>query len=366
MSVAILGGLNSYRTDVASNVLVTLGLQVLTVLVALALDALGLSQATVVIVFVLGVLLAAVFTSAPRYCLASAALSILSFNYFLVEPRRSFRIQGADVPGTMAVMFVVALLASYLVMQTRASAQASAEARSLAQEEQLRANLLRSVSHDLRTPLTSIMGNADMIMDEDVRLDEGQMRRLAASIHDDASWLSGVVENLLAVTRLEDGGLELALEVESLDDVVEEALRHVSREARHHDLRFVPSEELLLVSVDAHMMVQVVVNLVNNAVTHTQHGSHIVVATGRSGECAELRVQDDGPGVPDGEKPHVFEPFYTSRRTVADGRRGIGLGLSLCRDILVAHGGSLHVGDVEPHGASFVCRLPMERSMLDG
>ena len=345
--------------EVAYDLGVTCVLQALAVLVAMAFDGLGLSEATVVIVFVLGVLLTAIFTTGRIYCLAASVLSILCFNFFLVEPRFSFRIRGAEVPGTIAVMFVVALIASYLVTQMRENARKSADASFKARNEQLRADLLRSVSHDLRTPLTSISGNADMLLDEGAELTASQRRQLVQDIYEDATWLKGMVENLLAVTRLEDGEVSLRREPEIVDDVVEEAMRHVSRDAGLHRLVIVPSDELLLARMDAQVIVQVLVNLVNNAIAHTDDGSTITISTQRAGGFVEICVADDGLGVSDADKLRVFEPFYTTGRAVADGRRGIGLGLTLCRSIVEAHGGVMRVDDVEPHGAAFVFSLPL-------
>jgi two-component system sensor histidine kinase KdpD len=344
---------------IAYNVAVTCAIQALTVLVAMGFDGFGLSEATVVIVFVLGVLLTAIFTTGRVYCLAASALSILCFNFFLVDPRFSFRIRGADVPGTIAVMFVVALIASYLVTQMRENARKSSDASFKARNEQLRADLLRSVSHDLRTPLTSISGNADMLLDEEAQLTESQRRQLVQDIYEDATWLKGMVENLLAITRLEDGTVSLKSEPEIVDDVVEEAMRHVSRDAEVHRLVVVPSDELLLAQMDAQVIVQVLVNLVNNAIAHTDEGSTITISTRRVDDFVEICVADDGLGVSDADKLRVFEPFYTTGRAVADSRRGIGLGLTLCRSIVEAHGGAMRVDDVEPHGAAFVFTLPL-------
>jgi len=347
------------RAGVAVDVVVSVAIQALTVVVAMALDALGFSEAATVIVFVLGVLLTAEFTTRPVYCLVASVLSILCFNFFLAYPRFTFRIEGTGVPGTIVVMFVVALFASYLVMRMRENERKSAEASLKAQNEQLRANLLRSVSHDLRTPLTAITGNADMLLDNSANLTDEERRRLVHDVYDDATWLVGVVENLLAVTRLEEGEVLLNRNVELVDDVVEEAMRHVSRDASQHHIVVEPSGELLLARMDAQVIVQVVVNLVNNAIGHTQQGSRIVIGVRREGDFAVVSVADDGPGVSDADKRHVFEPFYTTGGISTDSRRGIGLGLSLCRSLVEAHGGTMRVEDVQPHGARFSFTLPL-------
>ena len=358
--------MHSSDWSVARNVVVSVVIQAATIAAATVLDAIGFSESTIVLVFVLGVLLTALFTSGRVYCLVASVLSILSFNYFLVAPRFSFRMDGPDVPGTIAVMFVVAMVASYLVTQMRESMNASAQAKLVAQNEQLRSTLLRSVSHDLRTPLTSISGNAEVLLDVDARLGDADRRRLIQDIYDDATWLTGIVENLLSVTRVEEGGVSLDTEPELVDDLVEEAMRHVSRDAATHDLRVCPSDELMLVRVDAQMIVQVLVNLVNNAIMHTDRGSLIVISSERVGDNAVISVIDDGPGVHKVDADLLFEPYFSMGRSASDGRRGIGLGLSLCRTIVEMHGGNMEVANLEPHGAKFSFSLPLEEVPAHG
>ena len=351
---------SSQGRGVAHNVLVMLITQVIATCTAVALDAAGLNDATVVIVYVLGVLLCAILTDGHRYSLTASVISILSYNFFLIEPRLSLQIDGQDYLGTILAMFTFALLASYLVTSLRRSAQASMEASLVAQREQLRANLLRSVSHDLRTPLTSITGNADMLLDQEANLSEQTRHQLLCDIYDDATWLTNVVENLLAVTRLEDGNIMLNTDVELVDDVIEEAMRHVSRDASRHTIVVVPAQELLLARLDPQVIVQVIVNLVNNAITHTPDGSTITISSRREGPMVAIEVADDGPGVPDDDKEQIFDLFYTSASNGADVGRSIGLGLSLCRSIVQAHDGTIRVEDVDPHGARFVFTLPAE------
>lgn len=300
------------------------------------------------------------FTDGPAYSLVASLLSILSYNYFFISPRFSLQIQGRDYAGTITAMILFALLASYLVTSLRRSAAQSMEASLIAQREQLRANLLRSVSHDLRTPLTSITGNADMLLDDSVSLPQATRRQLLQDIYDDATWLRTVMENLLAVTRLEDGEVTLNTDVELIDDVIEEAMRHVSREAKHYDIVVAPPNDLLLARMDPQVIVQVIVNLVNNAIAHTPKGSTITITSYREQGMVAVEVADNGPGVPDKDKEQVFDLFYKSSDEGADARRNVGLGLSLCRSIIQAHGGTIRVEDAIPHGARFIFTLPAE------
>lgn len=343
------------------NALVTCSVQAVTVLAALGLDVLGIPAETTVILFVLGVLVTAIFTNGPAYSLVASALSVLTFNLFIVEPRMSLQAWGRHYPATFIIMFAVALTASYLVDRMRKSSRASMEATIKAQNEQTRANLLRSVSHDLRTPLTSIIGSSDILLTEELNLDAGTRRRLLQDIHEDASWLADVVENLLSITRFDRGSVTLDLHAEMVDDVIEEALRHVRRDASTHQIVVLPSRELLLARMDAQVIVQVIVNLVNNALAHTPSGSTITLSSRQYGDDeVVITVADDGPGIEASDQNHVFEAFYTSKDTATDGRRGIGLGLALCKTIVEAHGGRIWVDPVDPHGTAFSFTLPLE------
>ena len=340
-----------------ANVTVTLGVFLATVMAAQALDAAGFSDATPIMVYVLGVIVCAMLTSGRKYCFLSSVLSVLGCNYFLVEPRFSFAVSSLDYLGTLVALFVVALLASQLVTLMRQSARASMEASLVAQDAKLRSDLLRAVSHDLRTPLTSISGSADMLLDPCADLSDDERERLVKGIYDDSVWLNNVVENLLAATRIEHGAVKLKLSCELVSEVIEEALSHVSRDVSRHAVVVAPSDELLLANMDGRVIVQVLVNLINNAIYHTPDGSTITISSWRDGDWCVIRVADDGPGIPDEEKASVFEEFYTSRGSHADARRGIGLGLSLCRSIIEAHGGTIRVEDVDPHGSAFVFTL---------
>ena len=234
-----------------------------------------------------------------------------------------------------------------------------------ARQEALRANLLRSISHDLRTPLTSISGNAALLMENLGQLDEENRQQLYASIYDDAIWLNGLVENLLTITRTENGAMKLNLQTELVADAMEEALRHIDRNAALRHIATDLPEEMLMARMDAALIVQVLINLVNNAVKYTPEGARIVIGAQRSGEDALIWVADDGPGIPVGDEDKVFDMFYTGAKNTPDSRRGIGLGLALCKSIVQAHGGQIGVEHIEPHGARFRFTLPIAEVKKD-
>ncbi|MDO4442807.1 MAG: sensor histidine kinase KdpD [Slackia sp.] len=227
-----------------------------------------------------------------------------------------------------------------------------------AETESLRSNLLRSVSHDLRTPLTSISGNAEVLLESKGRLDGDLALRLYRDIRDDSLWLVDLVENLLAVTRAEEGRLDLHIQPEVVSDVVEEAVRHCERHAQGHAISIDCGTDPLLAEMDAALMVQVLVNLIGNAVNYTPAGSTIAVSVHKHGSRVRVDVADDGPGIPDAEKGRIFDMFYNGSRERGDHRRGMGLGLALCKSIVEAHGGGIGVRDAHPHGCVFWFTLP--------
>lgn len=233
------------------------------------------------------------------------------------------------------------------------------------QQERLRSNLLRAISHDLRTPLTSISGNAGVLMEESIVLSEDKKQELYRSIYDDSMWLVNLTENLLSITRIENGTMRLQTNAELLDDVFREALSHLDRQAKEHSISVELPDDLLMAKMDVRLIIQVIINIVNNAIKYTPAGSHIVLRAEKQGSMAAISISDDGPGIPDDAKAHLFDMFYTASQGKSDNRRGLGLGLNLCRSIVTAHGGTISITDNVPHGSVFTFTLPLEEVDID-
>ena len=227
-----------------------------------------------------------------------------------------------------------------------------------AKQEALRADLLRMISHDLRTPLTSISGNAGLLLENENAFSQEKKKELYQDIYNDAMWLYDLVENLLFITRIENGTMQLNLQPEMIEDIFREAIHHLGRNKRKHNISMHLEDDLLMANMDARLIIQVLVNLINNAIKYTQKGSHIDIRTGREGKNAVISVADDGPGISDEMKEHIFETFYTGTNKIADSRRSLGLGLALCKSIVNVHGGEIKVSDAHPHGAVFQFTLP--------
>ena len=252
-----------------------------------------------------------------------------------------------------------------LALENLRNAQEKERASVMVRNEQLRSNLLRSISHDIRTPLTSISGNASNLLSHYRQLDDETREQIFSDIYDDSEWLIDLVENLLSLSRIENGQMELHLSSEVMGDVIEEALKHVDRNAAEHTVTVESSDDILLVDMDARLIMQVLINLINNAVKNTPPGSKISIGSRRAGDDAVITVRDNGPGIPDEVKAHVFEMFYTGQNRVADGRRSLGLGLALCKSIVEAHHGAVTLTDNQPSGCCFTFSLPMKEVQAD-
>lgn len=229
-----------------------------------------------------------------------------------------------------------------------------------AQREQLRANLLRAISHDLRTPLTSISGSAGILMSNNAILSESKKQQLYTDIYDDSIWLINLVENLLSVTRIENGTMNLHMEPELLDEVIQEALAHINRRSSEHPIQVQLEDDLLMARMDSRLIIQVVINIIDNAIKYTKLGSTIRISAKKEHQMVVVEIADDGDGIPDDQKKHLFEMFFTADNQRSDRRRGLGLGLFLCKSIINAHGGTISVQDNQPHGTIFCFTLPAE------
>ena len=252
-----------------------------------------------------------------------------------------------------------------LALENIKNAREKEEAAILAKNEQLRANLLRAISHDLRTPLTSISGNANNLLANYQKMDDATRKRTFTDIYDDSMWLINLVENLLSVTRLEDGRMNLHISAELVEDVVTEALKHVNRKRTEHNITVEHKDEFLLGRMDAKLIVQVIINIVDNAIKYTPKGSNISLVTRKIGSNVVISIADDGPGISDEAKQHIFDMFYSGANKVADSRRSLGLGLSLCRSIVTVHGGEITVSDNHPRGTVFTFTIPAEEAYIN-
>ncbi len=236
-----------------------------------------------------------------------------------------------------------------------------AKSREAVIQERYRSNLLRAISHDLRTPLSGIIGTSEMIMGM-TKEDEASYT-LASDIHKDAEWLHSLVENILSLTRIKEGKLILNKQMETVEEVISVAVAAIEKRMVGRYIEVDIPEKIMFVPMDAKLIEQVLVNLLDNAVKHTEihENISIIVKHDEVNHCARFTIKDCGRGIKEQDLPHVFQMFYTTQGQNVDSQRGVGLGLTICESIVKAHGGTIEAYNrKDGHGAEIVFTLPME------
>lgn len=234
------------------------------------------------------------------------------------------------------------------------------------EKEKLRNNLLRSISHDLRTPLTGIAGSSTLICENYADLDDETIYNLVKSISNDALWLNQLVENLLNMTRIQDGKLLLKQNKEVVDDILLEAVSRCESRKGNHTLKVQLPKDVLLVEMDGRLMIQVLVNMIDNAIKHTPDESEIDIRCYKEQGNAVFEVLDQGNGIDESIQDHLFESFVTTKSERSDSKRGIGLGLTICKSIVEAHHGEIFAHNrKDTSGAVFGFKLKLAEERND-
>lgn len=231
------------------------------------------------------------------------------------------------------------------------------------EKERYRSMLLRSISHDLRTPLAGIMGATEMLLH---MTDEQDLRRKTLEgISREAQWLYELVENVLTLTRLRDGKL-IHKQPEACEEVIETSVRRIRGRAGSRSIKVQVPEECIEVPMDARLIEQVLVNIMDNAVKYTGETGEICIRVRKEKEEAVFEVMDNGRGIQEKELPFLFQQFYTTHGENTDKVKGIGMGLTICESIVDAHGGKIHAANREDtRGAVFRFTIPMKQGHLN-
>lgn len=310
-------------------------------------------------IFILAVALVARVTSGYFWGIAASVAGTFCVNYFFSYPFWTFDVTYPGYPLTMAVMLVVSILISTLTTQIKRQEQMRLEM----EKEKMHANLLRAIAHDIRTPLSSILGASSALQEQ--ALPKEDREGLIAGIHQDAQWLVRVTENLLSVTRFSDDQVKIKKAEEVLEEIIGSAVLKYHQTPDSLPVHVDTPETILMAPMDAVLIEQVLINLFDNVSAHaegaTQIWLHILPGEGR----ITLSVEDDGAGIPAAQLPHVLDGTVQTHRLRADDRRSMGIGLSVCRSIIRAHGGELTAGNSAHGGAAFRFDLPCKEEAYD-
>lgn len=307
--------------------------------------------------FVLGVFLISVLTSGYRWGVAASLISVLAVNFAFTFPYFEFNFSIPVNFFSAVVMLVVAIVTCALTKKITYAEKLKADS----EREKMRANLLRAVSHDLRTPLTTIYGSSAMLLDNFDRFSDADRRKLLQGIRDDAQWLVGMVENLLSVTRLDNGELRLNKTETVLEELIDTVLVKFHKRCPEQNVAVTIPEDFLSIPMDAVLIGQVLTNLLENAVIHARGMTVLELLVRQEGDRVRFTVRDDGCGIAPDRLEDLFTGYLGSSDRQGDAqRRNMGIGLSVCATIVKAHGGRISAKNRPTGGAEFTFTLDLE------
>ena len=307
-------------------------------------------------IFVLGVFLVSWRTQGYGWGIAASLISVLAVNWAFTYPYWAFDLISPECISSAVVMLIVSSMTGALTTRLKKQEKLKAEAET----ERMRGNLLRAVSHDLRTPLTSIYGSCSAIVENFDSIPREKQLLLLKDMQSDAQWLNRMVENLLSVTRVDADKVRLSKHSTVLEELIDALLvkfyKHYPEQTVHVEI----PEEFISIPMDPVLIEQVLMNLLENAVFHAHGMRNLWLRVEIKSGDAIFSVEDDGCGIPEDRMAHLFTGLLDSKAPVDSARSNMGIGLSVCRTIIKAHGGELKAHNREEGGSVFRFALEME------
>ncbi len=308
-------------------------------------------------VFVFAVFLISFFTKGYAYGIIASLIGVLATNYAFTFPYFAFNFIIPINLISAIVMIVISIFTSTLI--TRLKYQEAIKAES--ERECMRANLLRAVSHDLRTPLTTIYASSTALLENSTSLTEERKSRIIAGIKEDSEWLIRMVENLLSITRIDSGRVQIIKTPTVLEELIDSVILKFKKRYPAQEVVIAIPEEMVIVPMDAILIEQVLVNLLENAVQHAYDMTRLSLRVLASENLVTFEVEDNGGGIESEHLKQIFNGYRVQKETSADShRKNAGIGLSVCAAIVKAHGGEITAENVKTGGALFRFTLNME------
>ena len=307
-------------------------------------------------IFVLGVFLVSWRTQGYFWGIAASLISVLAVNYAFTYPYWAFDLISPECIASAVVMLIVATMTGTLTTRLKKQEKVKAEAET----ERMRGNLLRAVSHDLRTPLTAIYGACSAMMENYDTFSREKHLKMLAGVSADAEWLVRMVENLLSITRIDAGDVELKKQDTVLEELVDALLVKFQKHYPGQKVQVSLPEEFLLIPMDAILIEQVLMNLLENAVFHAKGMKNLWLRVERNQHLVIFRVEDDGEGIPEDRLPRLFTTHLGGDTPSDSSRSSMGIGLSVCSTIVKAHGSRIYAQNRPEGGACFYFALELE------
>ena len=344
------------------DLVITVAIMAGAALVCFVLSRFVTTDTHVPMIFVLAVLFISRLTNGYAFGLVSSVIAVFGVNYAFTYPYFRFNFTLTGYPLTFLVMLAVSLIVSALTTQIKKQE----EIRLLMEKEKLRGNLLRAVSHDLRTPLTAIVGSVQFILDEDTNLAENEKKELLIDIQQDALWLNRMVENLLSVTRINNENPEICKKEELVEEVIAGAVMHFEKRCPEITIHAEIPEEPILLAMDPLLIEQVLVNLLDNAVRHGEYTDTVTIHAEEFDNRVRISVADNGKGIDREILPQLFDGTLPLQKRDTEVRGSIRIGLSVCKSVIKAHNGRIWAENSKTGGAIITFELPKENGSIEG
>ena len=307
-------------------------------------------------IFVLGVFLVSWRTQGYVFGAVSSLISVLAVNWAFTYPYWAFDLISPECISSALVMLIVSTMTGAMTTRLKQQEKLKAEA----EKERMRGNLLRAVSHDLRTPLTAIYGSCSAIIENYDTLPRERELKLLKDIQSDSQWLNRMVENLLSVTRVDADKVRLAKHNTVLEELIDALLLKFRKHYPEQKVIVQIPDVFVSIPMDPVLIEQVLMNLLENAVFHAHGMKHLWLRVALENDMAVFTVEDDGCGISEERWKHLFAGMSDTDVPADTGRSNMGIGLSVCKTIIRAHGGELKVNNRKGGGASFSFSLEME------
>jgi two-component system sensor histidine kinase KdpD len=308
-------------------------------------------------VFVFAVFIISLCTEGYFFGIFSAFLSMIAINFAFTFPYLAFNFTIPENFISALVMITISVFTSALTTRLKKWQAMRAEA----EKEKMRANLLRAVSHDLRTPLTTIYGSSSAILDGYEGFTDEQKKKMIFGIKEDTEWLIRIVENLLSITKIDSANVKVIKSSTVLDELIDSVILKFKKRYPGQNVNISLPEELVMIPMDALLIEQVLVNILENAVQHAKGMTRIDLSVAVESGRAVFEIADDGCGIERDRLDKIFTGYYDDREAPSDGgRRNAGIGLSVCATIIKAHGGSITAENPSCGGAVFRFSLNTE------
>ena len=313
-------------------------------------------------VFIFAVFLVSLATDGYVFGIAAAFICLLTFNYAFTSPYFYLNFSIPENIVSALVMFVIAVSTSALTSKLKIQDAVKAES----EKERMRANLLRAVSHDLRTPLTTIYGSSSTLLENRTTMSEDQRVRILEGIREDSQWLIRMVENLLSITRIDSGKVKILKSSTVLDDLIDAVALKFQKRYPGQPLEIRIPDEIVMIPMDAMLIEQVIINILENAVHHAEGMTKLLLQVRTAGRKAVFEIRDNGCGIPENRLSKLFTGICPPDDKVPDSRkRNAGIGLSVCATIIKAHGGEISAENSPEGGAVFRFTLDTEEAEND-